>query len=195
MTLPTLYYANGTAYLADFLGTPLGPISGGGAVTFHIKNLDGGYISWDGDITTDPFPLLVDPALCSYVRVDYPASGLNIGGSIAEPALEGTVNLSGLNASANGKTLTLQEATVRFFNANPSTPLISLIAIGEEKGTPFNAYVTGSLDQLRLWSTLPLDAGESFIPDLLGGPPSKDAAPQPKPDAASQKPAPAAVVP
>lgn len=84
MALPTLYYANGTAYLADFLGTPLGPISGGGAVTFHIKNLDGGFIEWDGDITTDPFPLLVDPALCSYVRVDYPASGLNIGGSIAE---------------------------------------------------------------------------------------------------------------
>ncbi len=127
---------------------------------------------------------------CKTDRLD-----LHIGGSIAEPALEGTVNLSGLNASANGKSLTLQEASVRFFNANPSTPLISLIAIGEEKGTPFNAYVTGSLDQLRLWSTLPLDAGESFIPDLLGGPPSKDAAPQPKPDAASQKPAPPAVVP
>ena len=84
MTLPTLYYANGTAYLAELADTPFGPFSGGGAVTYHIKNLTGGFIEWDGDITTDPFPLLIDPALCSYRRVDYPASGLNIGGSIAE---------------------------------------------------------------------------------------------------------------
>jgi hypothetical protein len=80
MALPTMYYAGGTAYLAEFLDTPIFKLTGE-PVTTHIRNLSGGFITWDGD---DPFPLLIDPALCSYRYVDYPAATVNMGGSIAE---------------------------------------------------------------------------------------------------------------
>ena len=79
MPLPTMYYAGGTAYLADFLGTPIFKLTE--QITTHIRDLSGGFITWDAD---DPFPLLIDPALCSYRYVEYPAATVNMGGSIAE---------------------------------------------------------------------------------------------------------------
>lgn len=79
MTLPVLYYACGTNYIWN---TP--PIVIGGSVqpSIHIKGLDGKIILWEGGIPGDPFPLLLEPTLWNYERVQYPAQGLLAGLSI-----------------------------------------------------------------------------------------------------------------
>ena len=83
MALPTFYYATGTNYAANFFGIPLGPITTSSGVDRYVLGVNGEIYTWTGgNIDFDPFPLLLDTALWRYQRVTYPASGLDIGGSI-----------------------------------------------------------------------------------------------------------------
>lgn len=82
MTLPTFYYANGTAVIANFFGFVIGPIGGGGS--FHVQGVNGEFYEWDGAVATDPFPQLLDSTLWQWKRVPYPASALDIGTSIKQ---------------------------------------------------------------------------------------------------------------
>ena len=82
MTLPTFYYANGTAVAANFFGFAVGPIGGG--ADLHVKGVNGEFYSWDGAVATDPFPQLLDTNLWQWERVPYPASALDIGTSIKQ---------------------------------------------------------------------------------------------------------------
>lgn len=80
MALPTFYYSNGTAFVANFFGNGLGPIGGG--VDLKIAGLNGEFYSWDGAVATDPFPSLLSPSLWQTVRVPYPASVVGMLASI-----------------------------------------------------------------------------------------------------------------
>lgn len=82
MTLPTFYYANGTAVAANFFGFEVGPIGGGS--DFHVEGVNGEFYSWDGAVATDPFPQMLDTSLWQWKRVPYPASALDIGTSIKQ---------------------------------------------------------------------------------------------------------------
>lgn len=65
--------------------TPWGTIPWFGTYTMpslHVKGLDGTTVLWEGGITQDAFPLLLDEELWQYKRVPYPASTLFIGPSI-----------------------------------------------------------------------------------------------------------------
>lgn len=80
---PVLYYANGTNYMANYFGQQLGAVSSPGSQpTVNVKGLGGQYFPWDGFIPTDPFPLLLDPTLWAYDRVQYPASTISMNVSI-----------------------------------------------------------------------------------------------------------------
>lgn len=80
-TRPTFYYANGTAFFVPFLGTQLGPLSSPGT-TLHVEGVFGEFYEWDGTITTDPFPQLLDSTLWKWKRVEYPATALDMAASI-----------------------------------------------------------------------------------------------------------------
>lgn len=82
MTLPTFYYANGTAVTANFFGFAVGPIGGGS--TLHVKGVNGEFYSWDGAVANDPFPQMLDTTLWQWKRVPYPASALDMGTSIKQ---------------------------------------------------------------------------------------------------------------
>lgn len=79
MTLPVFYYACGTNYLWN---TPPIVIPMAGSSTINIKGLDGKTFSWEGGIPNDPFPLLLEPTLWNYERVQYPDQAILMGVSI-----------------------------------------------------------------------------------------------------------------
>jgi hypothetical protein len=81
MALPTLYYANGTNYLLSWAEVSYGIIAPPGE-TRNVKGVNGEFYAWDGNTDNDPFPRLLDPNLWSYRRVEYPATILNMAGSI-----------------------------------------------------------------------------------------------------------------
>lgn len=82
MTLPTFYYANGTAVFANFWGTIIGPIGGGS--NYHVKGVNGEFYEWDGAVSTDPFPQMLDTSLWRWERVPYPASAVDMATSIKQ---------------------------------------------------------------------------------------------------------------
>ena len=95
MTLPIFYYAQGTSWLFNEFGFTVGQnasptvkifgytLSQGTPPTpIHVKGLDGQFYYWDGNIPNDPFPLMLDPTLWQYKRVQYPSSAIWIGPSI-----------------------------------------------------------------------------------------------------------------
>lgn len=81
MTLPVLYYANGTNYLLSWAEISYGIIAPSG-VTRNVKGVNGEFYEWDGNTDNDPFPRLLDPSLWSYRRIEYPATVLDMAGSI-----------------------------------------------------------------------------------------------------------------
>ncbi len=84
MTRPVFYYANGTSFFWNYFGEMWGPASTpGGQPVCNIKGLGGQHFPWDGYIPEDPFPLLLDPTLWAYDRVQYPASTISMNISIS----------------------------------------------------------------------------------------------------------------
>lgn len=80
---PVFYYANGTTFFANFFGIPiLNFVPGTPLSPLGVKTVTGSVLEWDGAIINDPFPLLLDSTLWAYDRVDYPASGLDMAGSM-----------------------------------------------------------------------------------------------------------------
>lgn len=79
---PRFYWANGTSWWTEFLGT-LYPMPGGPpAGVFHIKGLNGKIINSEGGEHFDPFPLLLDSSKWQIQRVIYPATLFNGSSSI-----------------------------------------------------------------------------------------------------------------